>query len=104
MSRRSTPERLHEARRAATIERLVGDGELRERAERLVALWEAQADVDGVERDSRNWEAGWTWISIQRAGRADAAGLAVTDSGHAERPARPRLKAWARRPSRRRLR
>jgi hypothetical protein len=88
MSRRSTPERLHEARRAATIERLVGDGELRERAERLVALWEAQADVDGVERDCRYWEAGWTWISIQRAGRA-AAGLAVTDSGHAERRAKP---------------
>jgi hypothetical protein len=34
MSRRSTPERLDEARRAGTLNRHIGEGELPERAER----------------------------------------------------------------------
>jgi hypothetical protein len=40
MSRRSTPQRLHAVRRAATVARLVGEGELGDRAESLVASWE----------------------------------------------------------------
>ena len=70
MSRRSTPERLHHARRAATIERLVGEGELRERAESLVATWEARADAEGLERDGRYWDAGWRWMTSQRPRRS----------------------------------
>ena len=66
MSRRSTPERLHHARRAAIVERLVGDGELRERAESLVARWEAKADAEGLERDGRYWDIGWGWMAQQR--------------------------------------
>jgi hypothetical protein len=67
MSRRADPERIHEARRAATIERLVGEGELRDRAEALVAAWEAQADQDALERDGRYWEAARRWLAAQRA-------------------------------------
>jgi hypothetical protein len=66
MSRRSTPERLHNARRAANIERLVGEGELRERAEALVASWETKADAEGLERDGAYWDAGWRWIAARR--------------------------------------
>jgi len=69
MSRRSTPERLHQARRAAIVERLVGEGVLRERAEALVASWEAKADADGLERDGAYWGAGWHWLVNQRGER-----------------------------------
>jgi len=62
MSRRSTPERLHQARRAATVARLIGERQPPERAERLVASWEAKADAEGLEHDGRFWEAGWTWM------------------------------------------
>ena len=40
MSRRSTPERLDAARRAAALARLISDGELPERAEAALARWE----------------------------------------------------------------
>jgi hypothetical protein len=66
MSRRSTPERLHHARRAAILERLVGDGERRQRAETLVASWEAKADAEGLERDGRYWVIGWAWMAGER--------------------------------------
>jgi len=60
MSRRSTPERLHQARRAAVIERLVGDGELRDRAVALVSSCEGKADAEGLERDGRYGDLGWS--------------------------------------------
>ncbi len=41
MCRRSTPARLSEARWAATIARLIGEGELPMRADAKVAAWEA---------------------------------------------------------------
>jgi hypothetical protein len=66
MSRRSTPERLHDARRAATLQRLVGEGESPDQAERLIAQWELQAARDGLERDGRYWETGWAWMLAQR--------------------------------------
>jgi hypothetical protein len=47
VSRRSTPECLHIARREATRQRLISEGELPEHAERLVAQWELQAAKDG---------------------------------------------------------
>jgi len=66
MSRRSTPERLHEARREATRQRLIGEGELPDQAERLVAQWELRAAQEGLERDGRYWDAGWAWMLAQR--------------------------------------
>lgn len=66
MSRRSTPERLHAARRAATVARLISERELAERAEALVAEWEVIADAQGRERDGVYWQAGWTWIEFRR--------------------------------------
>ena len=47
MSRRSTPERLYAAGRAATIARLIGDGEPPDRAEAKVAAWEARNTAPG---------------------------------------------------------
>jgi hypothetical protein len=55
-SRRSTPERLHEARREATRQRLISEGELPDQAERLIAHWELEATQDGIDRDGRYWE------------------------------------------------
>ncbi len=66
MSRRSTPERLHDARRAATLQRLIGEGESPDQAERLIAQWELQAARDGHERDGRYCETGWAWMLAQR--------------------------------------
>ena len=66
MSRRSTPERLHAARREATRQRLMGEGELPEQAECLIARWELQAARDGLERDGRYWEGGWARMLAQR--------------------------------------
>ncbi len=65
MARRPDPERLHEARRE-TRQRLMGEGESPEQAERLVEQWELQAARDGLERDGRYWEAGWAWMLAQR--------------------------------------
>ena len=59
MSRRPDPKRIHEAQRAGTLQRLIGEGESAEQAERLVAQWELQAAQDGLERNGRYWNAGW---------------------------------------------
>ena len=61
MSRRSTPERLHAARREATKQRLIGEGGTPDQAERLIAQWELQVAQDGLERDGTG-EAGWAWM------------------------------------------
>lgn len=66
MARRSTPERLHHAGRAATVARLIAEGELPDRAQQLVAAWEAKADGDSLEHDGRYWDAGWEWIRAHR--------------------------------------
>ena len=57
----------HRARREATRRRLMGEGELPDRAEALVAAWEARADEEGLERDGRYWDAGWAWMVDRRA-------------------------------------
>ncbi len=67
MARRSTPERIYQAHRAGTIRRLEGEGELPERAEALVAAWEAEAAQDGRDRDGRWWQDGWRWMAERRA-------------------------------------
>jgi hypothetical protein len=66
MSRRPDPKRIYEAQRAGTLTRLIGEGELPVQAEPLVAQWELQAAQDGLERDGRNWDAGWACILSQR--------------------------------------
>jgi hypothetical protein len=50
MSRRSTPERIDEARHAATRNRLIGDGATPETADAWIAAWAEQAARDGVQR------------------------------------------------------
>ena len=69
MSRRSTPERIDEARRAAVRSALVGDGATEDTADAWIAAWEAQAAQDGLERGSAYWKAGWDWIAAQRQHR-----------------------------------
>jgi hypothetical protein len=66
MTRRSTPERLHAARREATLRRLIGEGESPECAEIWIGEWEVEAARQSLERDGRYWEAGWTWITERR--------------------------------------
>lgn len=58
MSRRSTPARLSDARRAATVNRLTGEGELPTRAEAKVAAWEARTASDERPRDGAYWGRG----------------------------------------------
>jgi hypothetical protein len=68
MARRPTPERIHEARRGATIERLVSAGIGRGDAEPWVAAWEREAGSRGLPRTDRDyWEAGMTWIAMRRS-------------------------------------
>ncbi|HET9757776.1 MAG TPA: hypothetical protein VFP66_14815 [Candidatus Limnocylindrales bacterium] len=69
MSRRSTPERIDEARRAATRSRLIGESTTEATADAWIAAWETQAAQDGLERGSAHWEAGWAWIAAQRRSR-----------------------------------
>jgi hypothetical protein len=61
MSRRPDPARIHEARRAATARRLEMSGMSAERAESLVARWEALATAEGRPRDRAYWEAFDAW-------------------------------------------
>jgi hypothetical protein len=68
MPRRSTPERLDAARRAATLARLIGDGELPDRAEGWIARWESTADAEGRRRDGAYWDAAYRWIINRRDG------------------------------------
>jgi hypothetical protein len=63
MSRRSTPERLDAARRAAFLVRLVREGELPDQAEAWIARWEAEATAEGRPRDGRYWDDGYRWIA-----------------------------------------
>ena len=63
------PERIDEARRAATRSRLIGEGVTEETADAWIAAWEAKAAEDGLERGSAYWEAGWDWIAEQRQHR-----------------------------------
>jgi hypothetical protein len=69
MSRRSTPQRIDEARRAATRNRVIGERVTPETADAWIAAWEAQAAQDGPERGAAYWEAGWAWIAARRKER-----------------------------------
>jgi hypothetical protein len=70
MSRRADPARIDEARRAATRNRLIGDGATEATADAWIAAWEQQAARAGVERGAAYWDAGWTWIAAHRERRA----------------------------------
>ena len=61
--RRSTPERLYQAHRSATLARLISAGELPDRAEAKVAAWEAMTADDGRPRDGAYWDDAWRWIA-----------------------------------------
>ena len=68
MAKRANPERIHEAKRAATIERIVSSGIGGGDAESWVAAWEREAQALGLLRTDWNyWEAGVTWITMKRA-------------------------------------
>jgi hypothetical protein len=69
MSRRSTPERIHAARRAATRNRLIGERMNEETADAWIAAWEAKTADDGLEPGSAYWQAAWDWIAEQRQHR-----------------------------------
>ena len=67
VGRRSTPDRIYQARRASVISRLTQQRRLSaERAEALVVAWEVEGDARGLERmTAAFWEACTTWIFDQ---------------------------------------
>jgi hypothetical protein len=67
MARRSSPDRIHVARRIAVRNRFVQDHRLSEqRAEALVAAWEAEAARRGLEPESPDfWRDAAPWIIEQ---------------------------------------
>ena len=67
MSRRPDPARIDAARREATRRRLLSTGILPERADTLMAAWEAEAERRGLS-DGRRYadETGWDWIAVRR--------------------------------------
>ena len=67
MSRRSTPERLSEARRAAIRSRLIGDGLLPEQADRWIAAW---AEKVGEPESAAEFDAAYEWIVSELDGGA----------------------------------
>jgi hypothetical protein len=72
MGRRSSPERIYQARRAAVLSRLVQERRLSEqRAEALVAAWEIEGASRGLERMTASfWNAGTTWM-LEQLGEKD---------------------------------
>ena len=67
MSRRSTPERIYQARRDAIRNTLTGAGMSVETAERWCDGWELEAAGRGLLRDAEYWQAGAAWIAAERA-------------------------------------
>jgi hypothetical protein len=69
MSRRSTPERIDDARREATRNRLIGTGMTPETADAWIAAWATRATADGIAPGSAYWDAAWEWIDAERQRR-----------------------------------
>lgn len=69
MTRRSTPERIDEARRAATLNRLIAERVTPETADAWIAAWEAKAAADGLERGSAYWPGG---LGLDRRAAAES--------------------------------
>ena len=66
MARRSTPERIASARRAATVARLVSDGRTRADAAGLVAEWEAALGRPPTQGDWDDWAGLERWLAGRR--------------------------------------
>lgn len=68
MTRRPSPERIYEARRAAIESRLARSRALTpEDVERWLAAWEAEGALRGLDRrESGFWDLGAQWIEGQR--------------------------------------
>jgi len=69
MTRRADPQRIHEARRAAVRNNLMGSGMSHEMADRWCDAWELEATGRGLPRDGGYWQAGEGWIASERAAR-----------------------------------
>ncbi len=66
MSRRADPQRLDEARRIATRNRLMGAGLTDASADALMAAWEAREPREMRERGGAYWAEAWEWIVAER--------------------------------------
>ena len=70
MARHRDLERIYQARRAGLVARLLSTGVVMERAEALVAAWEAQAGALGLVRDgAAYWDQAWPWLEPRRWNR-----------------------------------
>lgn len=71
MTRRADPERIYEARRAATFTRLHSFEHLDEiDAEHWISAWEREAERQGIDRLTIGfWNAGDEWIAARRSAR-----------------------------------
>jgi hypothetical protein len=70
MARRADPEGIHQARRAAIRNAIMQSRGLEtDVAERWCDAWEAEAVLQGVERDRDFWQTGHAWIDAQCAAR-----------------------------------
>lgn len=67
--RRADPERIYQARRAATFRRLADAERLDELdAEHWVSAWEREAETRPIERlSARFWDEGERWIAERRS-------------------------------------
>jgi hypothetical protein len=69
MARRSDPERIFQARRAAIRNTLTGSRMSLEDAERWCHAWEVEAAGPGLARDGDYWTAGAEWFAAERSAR-----------------------------------
>ena len=68
-ARRSTSERLDEARRAASRCHLIAERVTEATADAWIAAWDVQAAENGLEHCRVYWERGWEWIAAERQRR-----------------------------------
>lgn len=67
MARRRDRERIYQARRSGLVARLVSTAVLPDRADALVAAWEAYATSIGLARDGEAyWDEAWPWLDGRR--------------------------------------
>ena len=67
MARRRDRERIYQARRAGLVARLVSTAVAPDRADALVAAWEAHATAGGLARDGEPyWDEAWPWLESRR--------------------------------------
>jgi hypothetical protein len=66
MSRRPDPARIEAARRDAHRNRLIGEGELPDRADALIAAWDAEAARRGLTLGPDYWHGAWEWMAARR--------------------------------------